>query len=117
MTGGGPSPARFLALRASFDLRGRPFDPAGPRPRSYTDSVWCFSLQELPGERTRLVVSDYASARPRPVQAIIAFIVWEPAHWIMQTRQFANLKRRAERTPAADNHAPVRSSPPAGIAS
>lgn len=94
-------PARFLALRASFDLRGRPFDPAGPRPRSYTDSLWGFLLREFPGERTRLVVSGYGSARPRAVQAIIAFIFWEPAHWIMQARQFANLKRRAERDPAA----------------
>ena len=110
-------PARFLALRASFDLHGRPFDPAGPRPRSYTDSVWCFLLHELPGERTRLVVSSYASARPRTVQAIIAFIFWEPAHWIMQTRQFANLKRHAERDPAARDHAPVTSNPLAGIAS
>jgi proline iminopeptidase len=109
-------PARFLALRASFDLRGRPFDPAGPRPRSYTDSVWCFVLQELAGERTRLVVSSYASARPRPVQAIIAFVFWEPAHWIMQKRQFANLKRRAEREPAAGDQAPVRPNPLAAIA-
>ena len=109
-------PARFLALRASFDLRGRRFDPAGPRPRSYTDSVWCFLLQELPGERTRLVVSSYASARPRPLHAIIAFIFWEPAHWIMQTRQFANLKRHAERDPAADQP-PVTPNPLAGIAS
>jgi hypothetical protein len=91
---------RFLALRASFDLRGRPFDPAATRPRSYTDSLWCFLLAELPGGRTRLVVSGYASARPRLVQATIAFLFWEPAHWIMQTRQFVNLKRRAERDPA-----------------
>jgi proline iminopeptidase len=32
-------PETFLALRASFDLRGRPFDPNCPRPRYYTDSV------------------------------------------------------------------------------
>jgi proline iminopeptidase len=93
---------RFLALRASFDLRGRPFDPTGPRPRFYTDSVWCFLLEELPGERTRLVVSGYASARPRLLQAIVSFPFWEPAHWIMQTRQFSNLKRRAERSPIGD---------------
>jgi hypothetical protein len=110
-------PARFLALRASFDLRGRPFDPAGPRPRSYTDSVWCFLLQELPDERTRLVVSSYASARPKPVQAIIAFIFWEPAHWIMQMRQFRNLKRCAERDPPAGDQAPPRSGQLAAIAS
>jgi hypothetical protein len=99
-------PERFLALRASFDLRGRPYPPAGPRPRSYTDSVWCFLLQELPGERTRLIVSGYASARPRLVQAMIAFVFWEPAHWIMQMRQFANLERRAERDRAAGDEPP-----------
>jgi hypothetical protein len=42
------------------------------------------------------VVSGYQAARPRLVQAIQNFIFWEPAHWIMQTRQFANLKRRVE---------------------
>ncbi|MGH4011858.1 MAG: hypothetical protein ACRDTH_27460 [Pseudonocardiaceae bacterium] len=89
-------PKRFLALRASFDLRGRPFDPIGSRPRRYTDSVWCFLLEELPGERTRLVVSGYAAARPRLLQAVLSFVFWEPAHWIMQTCQFANLKQRVE---------------------
>jgi hypothetical protein len=93
-------PGRFLALRASYDLRGRPFDPDGPRPRRFTDSVWCFLLQELPGGRTRLVVSGYAAAAPRAMQAIQDFVFWEPAHWIMQRRQFANLKRRAEGTVA-----------------
>lgn len=92
-------PDRFLALRASFDLRGRPFDPTGPRPRFHSDSVWCFLLEAHSGERTRLVISSYASIRPRLVQAIGQLIFWEPAHWIMQTRQFANLKRRAEREP------------------
>jgi proline iminopeptidase len=43
------------------------------------------------------VVSGYASARPRLLQVIADLLFWEPAHWIMQTRQFANLKRRAER--------------------
>jgi len=89
-------PERFLALRASYDLRGRPFDPAGPRPRDYSDSVWCFLLEEAAGDRTRLVVSGYADARPRLLQAVQNVLFWEPSHWIMQTRQFANLKRRAE---------------------
>ena len=30
---------RFLGLRMSVDLRGRPFDPARTRPRYYTDSL------------------------------------------------------------------------------
>lgn len=90
-------PERFLALRASYDVRGRPFDPAGPRPRHFTDSVWCFLLEPLPGGRTRLVVSGYAIGRPKVAQAIQDVLIWEPTHWAMQTRQFANLRRRAER--------------------
>jgi proline iminopeptidase len=89
-------PQRFFALRAPVDLRGRPFDTSGVRPNLYSDSLWAFLLEELPENRTRLVVSGYQSARPRLVQAIQNFIFWEPAHWIMQTRQFANLKWRVE---------------------
>jgi hypothetical protein len=47
-------PGTFLALRASFDLCGRPFNPNISRPRYYTDSVWCFLLQQLPGGTVRL---------------------------------------------------------------
>jgi hypothetical protein len=90
-------PERLLCLRMSLDLRGRPFDPAGPRPRWFTDSTWGFQLAELPGDRTRLVVSGYWSLRPRWLQPVMSLVVLEPSHWIMQTRQFANLKRRAER--------------------
>ena len=91
---------RFLGLRASIDLRGaRPFDASGRRPRFYIDALWGFQLKGLPEDRTRLVVSGYASARPRLLQVIADLFFWEPAHWIMQTRQFTNLKRRAERRP------------------
>jgi hypothetical protein len=89
-------PERFLALRMSLDLRGRQFDPAGRRPRRYTDSTWGFLLIELPGRRTRLLVSGYWALRPRWLQHLVSVAVLEPAHWVMQTRQFANLKRRAE---------------------
>jgi hypothetical protein len=102
-------PERFLGLRMSLDLRGRPFDPAGARPRFYTDSTWGFLLEELPGSRTRLVVSGYWDLRPRLLQAVASIVFLEPSHWIMQTRQFANLKRRAERDPAsADVNRPAR---------
>jgi proline iminopeptidase len=89
--------ARFLALRV-FTSGGRQYDAAGPRPRSFTDSLWAFELKELPGGRTRLIVSVHAASRPRLFSAVIGFLFWEPAHFVMQTRQFANLKRRAEGT-------------------
>jgi len=46
------------------------------------------------------VVSGYAVGRPQRLVALVNFLFWEPAHWIMQRRQFANLKRRAEKAPA-----------------
>lgn len=86
---------RFLALRAPLQLRGSPFDPTGPRPRFYSDSAWCFLLRELPGERTRLIVSGYSAGRPRLLLAIAGLLFWELAHLIMQARQLAGLKWRA----------------------
>jgi proline iminopeptidase len=95
-------PERFLGLRMSLDLRGRPFDPNGPRPRYFTDSLWAFLLEELPDNRTRLIVSGYWAFEPRWLQPIMTMLFLEVQHWIMQMRQFANLKRRVERTkPAA----------------
>ena len=91
-------PGRFLGLRMSVDLRGRPFDPRGKRPRFFTDSLWAFLLEPLPANRTRLIVSGYWAFRPQWLRGIVRFFLLEPSTWIMQTRQFAGLKRRAERT-------------------
>jgi hypothetical protein len=88
---------RFLGLRASIDLgTGRPFDSSGPRPVFYMDTLWGFQLKALPEARTRLVVSGYAATRRSLRQIAMDLVFWEPAHWIMQTRQFTNLKRRTE---------------------
>lgn len=90
-------PERFLGLRASFDLRkGSWFDPQGPRPRFYTDSLWGFLLEELPGGRTRVIESGYWALRPRWLKPIVSVAFLEPSHWVMQTRQFAKLKRLVE---------------------
>ncbi len=92
-------PERFLALRASLDLQvGREFDPDDvPRPRYFTDSTWCFQLTPFPGGKTRLVVSGYATYGPRWLARIFEPVVFEPAHWIMQRRQFRNLRRLTAR--------------------
>lgn len=99
-------PERFLGLRMSLDLRGRAFDPAAEEwPSHYTDSLWGFKLEPLPDERTRLVVSGYWDLRPGWLAAFVSPLVLEPSHWIMQVRQFQNLRRRAERRPASLNRA------------
>ena len=90
-------PGRFLGLRMSVDLLGRRFDPKGKWPRAYSDSLWAFLLTELPGGRTRLIAGGYWAFRPRWLQGIVGFLMLEPSTWIMQTRQFEGLRRRAER--------------------
>lgn len=90
-------PQRFLCLRASFDLqKGAWYDPAKPQPPFSSLSTWGFWLKELPGNRTRLIVSGYWSMRPRWLQPILGALLLEPSHWIMQMRQFTNLKRLVE---------------------
>ncbi len=90
-------PEHFLGLRMSVDLLGRPFDPRRKRPRSYSDSIWGFLLEKLPGERTRLVVSGYWAFQPPWLRGVVKLFLLEPSTWIMQTRQLKGLKRRAER--------------------
>jgi proline iminopeptidase len=90
-------PERFLGLRAPLDLLGRPFDTSAHRPRFYSDSLWGFLLTEQPEGQTRVVISGYAASHPRALTAVGDLLFWEPAHWLMQTRQLSNLKRRVER--------------------
>jgi nitroreductase len=80
-------PNRLLVLRSSIDLRGRPFDADHTPPAHYLDSTWSFLLSELPGGRTRLVVSGYTRGRPRALLAVVNTLLGEPAHWVMQRRQ------------------------------
>ena len=87
-------PERFLCLRMSLDLRGRPFDPTGARPQRFTDSTWGFHLRAQPDGRTRLVVSGYWLFEPQWLQPALSVVVLEPSHWVMQVRQFAGLRSR-----------------------
>ncbi len=90
----GLEPERFLALRMSLDLRGREFDPSAGRPSTFTDSTWSFRLRPAPENRTRLVVSGYWAFEPRWLKPVVGTVMLEPSHWVMQMRQFHNLKRR-----------------------
>jgi len=40
------------------------------------------------------VVSGYWSLQPRWLRPVLSAVFLEPSHWIMQTRQFAKVKRR-----------------------
>ncbi|MBI5310141.1 MAG: hypothetical protein HZB14_03785 [Actinobacteria bacterium] len=88
-------PPHTLILRAPMVLpSGRMFDPATESPESFSDSTWAFHLRELPGGRTRLIVGGVARAEPRLPNEVSAWLFWEPVHWVMQTKQFRELRRR-----------------------
>jgi len=53
--------------------------------------------------RTRIVESGDWCLRPRWLQAIARFLSIEAQHWVMQTRQFANLRRRIARASVHSN--------------
>jgi hypothetical protein len=90
-------PERALVLRASVDLgTGRPYDPSRGHPGAYSDSTWTFALHELPGSRTRLLARTRGQASPLWRAVPMSLVTGLPSHVLMQTRQFRNLKRRAE---------------------
>ncbi|MET8779440.1 hypothetical protein ABZV58_30950 [Nocardia sp. NPDC004654] len=94
-----------LVLRSDLTLpEGRPFDPRGPLPRMFAQGVWGFHLTELPGVRTRLVVRTVGRDAPRPLTVVADFLFGQPAHLIMQARQFANLRRRIDAAETTQNH-------------
>lgn len=93
-------PNRFLGLHGLSDLRGHHLDPRRPRPSAYTEGLWGFWLNELPGGRTRLVIGGYQAFRPRWLGRVTDWggplIVW-----IMQVRMLQLLKRNSERAGSA----------------
>jgi proline iminopeptidase len=98
-------PGRFLGLYGLSDLRGRWLDPAQPRPAAYMEGLWGFQLNELSGERTRLVVSGYQTIRPRWLERFESYWLFPPVVWIMQARMLAVLKRNIERASRPDRTA------------
>jgi hypothetical protein len=90
-------PERSLVPRAPMTLpAARMFDPAKVTPRAYSDSTWAFHLTPSGAASTRLVVTGIAAGRPAWLLGFANRLFWDPVHWLMQTRQFAGLARRAE---------------------
>ncbi|MEE1783611.1 hypothetical protein PUR71_11935 [Streptomyces sp. SP17BM10] len=91
-------PERTLVLRDDTRIpSGRPFDPTEERPpRAFVSSAWGFHLEPA-GANSRLVVRTHGRSRPRVLTGPIDLLFWEPAHFVMQTRQFHNLRARLRR--------------------
>jgi hypothetical protein len=89
-------PDRTLVLRSTTALPScRSFDPrTAPLPRVYLDGIWGFYLRSAPGAQTRLVARTRGRSRPQPVMGAVGLVLLQPLHFIMQTRQFRNLRAR-----------------------
>ena len=102
---------RTFVLRSSLTLpSGRPFNPALRPQGAFSDSTWGFHLRPLCDGATRLLVRGWQVGRPRGAIEAANWLFWEPAHWVMQTKQFAELRRRAESARTPDDQGEVRAS-------
>lgn len=88
-------PNRTLVLRLSYGLfTGRDFDPrSGPASTPWVDGIWGFHLRPTSGGGTRLVARSRNRGGPSVISRAFAFLLGEPMHFAMQTRQFHNLRR------------------------
>jgi proline iminopeptidase len=89
-------PDHALVLRATVELpSGRSFEPRpDDLPRAYLDGIWGFYLEPAPGDKTRLVRHTRGHTHLGPLAGPFGRLVGEPAHFIMQTRQFHILRTR-----------------------
>ncbi|MGW0149203.1 hypothetical protein ACWDVU_26780 [Streptomyces sp. NPDC003333] len=89
-------PHRTLVLASDLKVpSGHSFDPEwDPLPQAHVDGVWGFHLRPTPDGGTRLVVRTRGAGHPRPLTRPFDLWLWEPAHFVMQTRQFHNVRIR-----------------------
>jgi hypothetical protein len=88
-------PNRTLVLQSSYGLTGHSSDrQSGPLPRAHVDGIWGFHLRPAPGDWTRLVIRTRSRGRPRLFTRPFGLLLGEPVHFIMQVRQFHNLRTR-----------------------
>jgi hypothetical protein len=92
-------PNRTLVLHAAYGMfTGRSFDlRADPVPWAYVDGIWGFHLRPTPSGRTRLVVRQRSRSGPRLVAHLYGLLLGQPVHFLMQIRQFHNLRARVTR--------------------
>lgn len=108
-------PNRTLMLHASYHMfSGRSFDQrSGPVPWAYVDGIWGFHLRVTPIGETRLIVRSRNRSRPRPVARPYSLLIGEPMHFLMQTRQFHNLRSRVTPEPSPEMRSSATTGHPA----
>jgi hypothetical protein len=89
-------PNRTLVMQSSYSLlTGRSFDPrSGLLPRAYVEGIWGFHLRPAADGRSRLVIRTRSRSHPRLFARPFRLLLGEPVHFMLQTRQFHNLRTR-----------------------
>lgn len=88
-------PNRTLVLYTSYSLfEGDP--KTGRRPRGTVAGSWGFYLEPAARGRTRLVVRTRSRSERSLMSGLLTLAFGEPVHFVMQTRQFHNLRSRLQ---------------------
>ena len=88
-------PNRTLALRTNMEFPSRrSFDPSAPLPRVFMDGIWSFHLRPTADGQTRLVARMRGRSRPKALLRPFGVLFGDPLHFVMQIRQFQNLRAR-----------------------
>jgi hypothetical protein len=85
-------------LNTGYPVNGRP-DIGVPVPWAYIGGIWGFHLRAAPGGRTRLVVRSRSRSGPPLVARPFGWLLGEPLHFVLQTRQLHNLRTRVGAEP------------------
>ena len=95
-------PERTLVLRTALEVPSfRPYDPGQGRPRFFVDSSWAFVLEPL-ASRTRVLTRVRTAQRPSLIGRLAGLFLFDPAHYVMQTRQLVRVRRLAESSELVD---------------
>ncbi|SDR38726.1 hypothetical protein [Natronobacterium texcoconense] len=59
--------------------------------------VWAFVCRETDDGTTRLVARISSPAPSSRLEAVVGYLFWEPAHFVMERKMLREIKRRAQR--------------------
>ena len=63
------------------------------------DTMWGFALQRKGVNTTRLIARARSAANVTLGQRVINFVLWEPAHFVMERKMLLTIKKLAEASP------------------
>lgn len=86
-------PKRTLVLHTRYSLLEGDAKTGRPS-RGTVEGTWSFHLKPAAGRRTRLVVRTRSRSERSWHSELLTVLFGEPVHFIMQSRQFGNLRRR-----------------------